>query len=158
MYISKKNMKKITLIVALAIATVSCNSKKETATPQDQTATEQVAATNAALVGTVWKLTEVNNQAITLDKDFPKEPQLTFNPDHSVNGNLGCNGFGASYESKDNALTISQIASTQMACPNLEIEQKFIEVLTNSTSFEIKATTLLLKNEKGEVLATLKAE
>ena len=158
MYISKKNMKKITLIVALAIATVSCNSKKETATPQDQTATEQVAATPTALVGPVWKLTEINNQAITLDKDFPKEPQLTFNPDHSVNGNLGCNGFGASYESKNNTLAINQIVSTQMACPNLEIEQKFIDVLNNSTSFEIKSTTLLLKNEKEEVLAKLQAE
>ncbi len=158
MYISKKNMKKITLIVALAIATVSCNSKKETATSQDQTATEQVAATPTALVGTVWKLTEINNQAITLDKDFPKEPQLTFNPDHSVNGNLGCNGFGASYESKNNTLTINQIVSTQMACPNLEIEQKFIDVLNHSASFEIKSTTLLLKNEKEEVLAKLQAE
>lgn len=148
-------MKKITLIIALAIITVSCNTKKEVVTNNEQV---EAQVSSMALSETVWNLQELNGQVISLDKNFPKQPNLIFTRKNDISGNLGCNNFSSNYQLTDNTITIKQIASTQMACPNLAIEQKFIEVLEQTKHVEIEKDILLLKNKDQEIIAKLKAE
>jgi len=42
-----------------------------------------------------------------------------------------------------------------MACPNLEIEQQFIEVLRKVTSYRIEGNTLTLTSENNEASVQL---
>jgi len=71
-------------------------------------------------------------------------------------GNLGCNGFGANTRfSGTDSLSITDIISTQMACPNLKVEQDFSEALRNTRTFQLDGNMLYLNNEKHTVVAKL---
>ncbi|WP_255493515.1 META domain-containing protein [Myroides sp. WP-1] len=150
-------MKKITLIMAFSIIAVSCSSKKENVAQQKQEQTE-TELSSKDLTSSVWILKELQGQAVELDKNFPAIPKLSFTKENNLTGNLGCNNFNSNYLMDNNALTIQQIASTQMACPNLEIEQNFVEILAKTKSFKIEKDILLLEDQNQEIIAKLKAE
>jgi len=154
-------MKKSIFILALAAATAACNNSGR----QQEEATEEItqADTIEAIVvppdifDKEWKLTGLNGQAIVLDTSFNAEPHLLFDKvNNRVIGNAGCNGFGANLERiGDTGIVISDIAATEMACPNLEIEQQFIEVLRKVTSYRIEGNTLTLTSENNEASVQL---
>lgn len=146
-------MKKIIFIAAFAVAACNRSNTKNTAetAPAEQTA--ESAATE--LLGKEWKLTELNGAVIQLDTTFPKTPFLVFDGESSrVSGNAGCNGIGGGFELEEaGSITISHIAGTQMACPNLEIEQEFLDVLANVKSFHVEGNALTLNNAAKEAIA-----
>ena len=54
-------------------------------------------------------------------------------------------------------MQFSQMISTMMACPDMEVESAFFKMLENTDRFEIKDHTLLLMN-RNQVLAEFKSE
>ncbi len=155
-------MKKSTLIIVLAAATIACNNNEKQNNTQENTAIEQkteTASSSPDLFGKDWKLLELNGKAIVLDTTFPRQPHIIFETKNRVSGNLGCNGFGANLELKqNNEIKVSEIVATEMACPNLEIEQSFLVVLQNATHFLLENNTLTLTNDKKETTARLQAQ
>ncbi|MBN8788951.1 MAG: META domain-containing protein [Terrimonas sp.] len=108
------------------------------------------------LLNKEWKLVELNGSSIVLDPGFREYPHLKLTNLVSTGGNLGCNGFGASVHiSAADSIKISGIIATEMACPNLEVERRFAEALENARTFRIQADTLLLHNDKKELIARL---
>jgi len=155
-------MKRGIFIIALALGAIACNDNSK----QDNNSETVVVGEKAEihpstpeLYGKEWILLELNGKAVLLDTTFPKQPYLIFQQENRVSGNLGCNSFGGNIEvQSNNRIKISEIASTQMACPNLEVEQTFLETLQNAKSFAVEGNTLMLSNDKKETTAKLRAK
>jgi copper homeostasis protein (lipoprotein) len=72
----------------------------------------------------------------------------------SVTGNAACNSFFGSYELKEgNRIHFSGIASTKMACPDLETETEFLNMLGIADNYNIHEDTLILNKAKMAPLA-----
>lgn len=78
-----------------------------------------------------WKLVELEGKAIN-PKEFEREqPHLVFSlADGRVSGNAGCNRINGSMEPRGYKLFFGAIASTRMACPNMELENQFLQALS----------------------------
>ncbi|WP_113662404.1 META domain-containing protein [Pedobacter nanyangensis] len=153
-------MKKSILIITMGIALAACSATKTDEKATDTTATAAQQGQSAIVVDLFdkeWKLKELNGKAIVLDTAFKKEPQMVFQKEgNKLVGNGGCNSFSGSYQLKDaNGITLSEGAATMMACPNLKIEGDFFAALKQVRSYRIENSSLLLDNEKKEVLAKL---
>lgn len=103
-----------------------------------------------------WKLSELNGTAIVLDSTFQQYPHLIFHKENTISGSLGCNRFGGRIEFEaGNTVKISEITATQMAYPNLEVEQGFLDALNNAKSYAVENNVLTLSNDKKESIAKL---
>lgn len=156
-------MKQAFFIIALATTIVSCNNTntkgKSEQTDTTATSSTQQTTANADLFGTEWKLLELNGKTIKLDTTFKKEPVLVFEKGtEKLNGNGGCNGFMGSYKLKENnGIELTLAGATMMACPNLELETQFQDVLKQTKSYHIEGNTLVLDNNSKTSIAKLEA-
>lgn len=110
--------------------------------------------TNNDPTGNAWNLIELEGDAVvegtTIDLTITEE---------SVSGNAGCNSYNGSVELDiDNStMTVGpDVVSTMMACeePIMAQEQKYLDVLTRVTSFEVASDELILKDAEGIAIAT----
>lgn len=64
-------------------------------------------------------------------------PTLKFNTDEGkVNGNAGCNNYSAGYTVTEQFITLGPIMSTKMACPNLQGEDIFTNMLSGTSKLQ----------------------
>ncbi|WP_371397492.1 META domain-containing protein [Fretibacter rubidus] len=84
------------------------------------------------------------------------EQFVGFKSGGEIIGHGGCNRFFGTYEQTGDTLTIGPLASTKMACPHLGAESAFLGALQDARSVEATHLKLLLKNEAGETLLTLR--
>jgi heat shock protein HslJ len=154
---------KQTILTALVLgATLAYACQGTNKTPaQDTSATAAVqpagAETAWKLEGTRWKLKELPGgpQAI------PDSGKVIFmqlvDTSSQVQGFLGCNGFGAKYlATPEGNLQVTNVISTQMACPALDVENAFSKALEATSRYTIEKDMLRL--QKGDsILATFTA-
>ena len=103
--------------------------------------------TNLPLEGTQWKLTEMDGKA---DPAFAAgEDTFNFTLDPSrmmVYGVGACNRLFGPYELEEgNGLDIERLASTMMACPNMDLESRFAKLLEEADKYEIDGDVLTLR-------------
>ena len=112
------------------------------------------AEVNNPLVEKYWKLVELMGEPVAAGESG-KEPFLILKAhENRANGNFGCNTFVGSYElGVENRIKFSQLASTMMMCPNMEIEGKFSEVLKMTDSYYIDGDNLTLNRARMAPLA-----
>ena len=75
-------------------------------------------------------------------------------------GNASCNRFRGGFKLTGESLTIGQLATTMMACPDqvMQQEQAIIRQLEATHSFDVRADgALVLKDTKGGTLVAVKA-
>jgi len=79
-----------------------------------------------------------------------KAPYITFDRiEKRASGNAGCNTFIGSYMLQDgNRIRFSQLASTMMACPEMDIEQEFMKVLETTDNYNYDGTNLVLNRAR----------
>ena len=110
-----------------------------------------------ALAKTHWKLIELNGKRVKQKgkKDF----YIKLNSkDGRFHGYAGCNNFNGNYAMpKSFEISFSNIASTMMACDNMDLESKLMKTLEEVDSYNIKGNILLLKKEKRTTLAKFEA-
>ena len=90
---------------------------------------------SAALPGTSWLVRTIGGTAT-----LPDAPAtMTFAADGTVSGASGCNQFSGGYTVDGDKLTVTQLASTMMACEpeKMAQEQAFTSALTSATSYSI---------------------
>jgi len=111
--------------------------------------------TNYALLEKYWKLAELNGKPVITDSSSGKEPHIIFKEkDSRMIGNGGCNNISGLYTLNHlNRITISKTISTQMACPGLELESQFLNVLQTADNFTIAGDTLALNKARMAPLA-----
>jgi len=145
-------MKKEFLISDFAMTLLFINAWTAVKTSDDGIKTQ-----HDDIIEKYWKLTEVNGEPIT--KETNREPHIILKGvDNRINGTGGCNGFSGYYELKDkNRIAFSNIAITEMACPNMDVEDKMLMVLQTADSYIVKNDTLILNRAKMAPLARFEA-
>lgn len=116
----------------------------------------QAAATLNDLAGE-WIISELNGEAV---KKMDKTPFLAFNIDEKrVHGNAGCNIINGGFSQEEGntaSLKFSQMISTMMACPDMEVESQVLKALDAVRSFKMnqdKSVSLL--DENGNAVLSL---
>jgi len=114
-----------------------------------QTANLEVAQESSSqnLEGTTWKLGSfgLNRMAV------PKDATLILK-DGKYSGHGGCNGVGGNYTLNGEKLSFSAGFSTMMACPELDLEHKYMQALTHVDSYKVKGEVLDLQAQGRSVL------
>lgn len=101
-----------------------------------------------SLAGTTWELERLGIQPAVPERKVT----LMFQTDNQVGGEAGCNSYGAKYSLSGDKITISEIASTMMACMEPEImkqEQQFLTSLEQATNYKQEDNHLVLLNAAG---------
>lgn len=114
---------------------------------------DSTAATPAVpLEGTAWRLVEVDGQPVSAPADSARAPGLTLLADgHKVQGSAGCNRMMGSYQLSGTSLKLGRLATTRMACPAMELEQRYLKALGATTRYEIAGGSLTLFDPDGPV-------
>jgi heat shock protein HslJ len=101
----------------------------------------------------VWTVKEVEGLAIDRDDSKRKTPKLEFEIfQNKISGNDGCNGFHGEFELLNNSIVFGYLASTLMACPDMDMDlgskiKKYIS--GNSVNYKIKNNELFfMKKDK----------
>ncbi|MCB0374223.1 MAG: META domain-containing protein, partial [Muricauda sp.] len=71
-------------------------------------------------------------------------------------GFSGCNRMTGSLFFEKDLLRFSQVASTRMACPNMEKESEFLKALQSSTDYKVENNRLYLSNGSEDNLLIFK--
>ena len=157
-------MKNNIFILSLAICTfLACNS-----TPKDNSADTNATGADTTVVkdpvsaGDItdiqWNLIEITGNAVSGYAAQNKQPYLKFTKDNRVEGTGGCNGMGGSYTiSEGNKISLTEMMSTKMACPDMTLENDFQTTLQQVTNYATDGTTLSLMNAVGTTIAKFEA-
>lgn len=140
---SIKNMMKRTLAyfaICLGFLAISCvgGQKKQIRTG--------VLSASLPLEGTEWKLLEMDGMRKASFRTDSAAFTLSFQSD-SVSRIFGCgacNRFFGAYTAVPDTLWIRVQGRTQMFCPELEDEERFLQVLDSTRSYLINVDTLYL--------------
>lgn len=111
------------------------------------------------IINKYWKLMELRGKKVQHNQKNNREPHMVLKTDgNKVHGSGGCNTFNGSYDLMEgNRITFSKLATTLMACENMETEQEFFKVLEMADNYFISADTLVLNKAKMAPLARFEA-
>ncbi|MDE7069397.1 MAG: META domain-containing protein [Alistipes sp.] len=138
-----KNSIKTAALAALVILTAACCPCRKHAK-----------STNIPLAGTVWQLAQLDGRAFAAEAD---RFTVVFDGKGNLSGEGACNRLMGSYEaSASGDLKIDRMASTRMACPDMETEARFMQLLSEATHYRIDGQMLMLLRD-GELRAVLQA-
>ncbi|MCF1751744.1 copper resistance protein NlpE N-terminal domain-containing protein [Mariniradius sediminis] len=110
--------------------------------------------TDPRIEGKKWVLVELRGKPV-VQKEGSREGFIQFDMEtSSASGNSTCNGFSGGYELKgQNQITFGNIAGTMMACPDMETEQAFYDVLKQTDNYSVADTIMTLNKAKMAPLA-----
>jgi heat shock protein HslJ len=136
-------------IVLAALAGCSAPSEQPSASNADNVATD------ARIEGRRWQLVELNGQAVQPPQGREGAFLELDRTQARVTGNASCNRFFGSYElTAGNRLKFApNLASTMMACPELERERAFLDVLARVDNYAIADGVLSLNRARMAPLA-----
>ena len=135
------NTKILFTAMAGAALLMSCSVTRKSASP--------------AQIAGEWNITAVEGSAVTA-QPFP---YIGFDTKEGrIYGNSGCNRITGSFDfkGKSGKIELGQMASTLMACPNMELEQSVLRALASVTRIEASdAEHLVLCDKKKTPLLQL---
>ena len=111
------------------------------------------AAAKPALTGKKWLLQSIDVEPIALAENQPV-PFIQFEPQGETNlafGNAGCNTFRGPYETGPDSISFGNLASTLMACPEMDLERQFHQALARASRFDLDENRLILFEADTEV-------
>ena len=103
------------------------------------------------LTNTYWRLAEINGKPVERWQDAREMHMLLRSDMPVVRGFGGCNAFTGGYVLDGDAVQFEKVAATLAACPHMDAEREFTEMLGTVTSYRILGETLVLSGEKGRV-------
>lgn len=104
------------------------------------------------LNGTSWELVQIQRKG--KNAVIPKESNITINfTKNRIGGFSGVNNYDGQYKIKNNSILSASVATTLMAGPEekMDIEQSFFDILQSFPKINYNRTSLILRNNKGEV-------
>lgn len=106
----------------------------------------------------IWVLEEMKGTTVSKESFNSKEvPNMEVNINtNRFSGFSGCNRITGSLFYEKDVLRFTQIASTRMACPNMDKENEFLTALQASTSYKVENNRLYLSNPSEENLLIFK--
>lgn len=136
-------------LTLLSLALAACQSHDA----PDTEASGSLLVLPVRLTDFQWNLTELNGQPLNLEGGG-EAPYLIFFPETGrIAGSGGCNRIMGAYNLEGNQLKIGPIASTMMACPNLDQETVFLRTLEAHGKWHFFKHTLHLADNQGTTVA-----
>lgn len=125
----------------------------EESAPMDQTTDE---TTGDGLAGTSWTLSALDGAG---PAEGGRPATLEFNSEGGLAGSTGCNRFFGGYSVDGAALTVGQMGSTRMACPEplMAQEMVFLEILGAAVEYAVDGDTLTVTAADGRTIAFARA-
>lgn len=108
----------------------------------------------------IWVLETINHNPVKAT-DFGKGlPQLEFNlTEKRIFGSTGCNNINTTIDVLGKKIHFGRIASTRMACPNMDFESGYLKKLENKTiPYQIKPGKLYLQVSPDSVFVYKKVD
>lgn len=132
--------------MGLALLVSACSSAPQ----QERQDAPQSTALSGQIVEQRWNLLLVGtDERVSL----PDTPFFQIGRDGSVSGSDGCNRFTGSVELGDNQrIEFSQLASTRMACPNMEDAKRVTDMLDTAYRYLIDHDRLVFFGPDSRVL------
>lgn len=124
-----------------------------------ETEAQAMAAVQAPLLNTYWKLRQMGDGPHVSAFDNQPEAHLVLESGTGrFHGAGGCNRLHGSYSLDGRWLRISAVASTRMACAQgRRMEQLFLSTLPQVSSYAVQGQKLLLSDAGGRVLLRFEA-
>ncbi|MBL1211508.1 copper resistance protein NlpE N-terminal domain-containing protein [Geminocystis sp. GBBB08] len=126
------------------------SGKRITGDLEDKYMLSKVNNQEVTMENTRWELVEIMGKPVIKNETQREAIFITFNKEKNrVNGFSGCNNFMGGIEIKEgNRLKFEQMASTMMACENMEIESTFLQTLQQVDNYGMKDNVLSLNRGK----------
>lgn len=103
-----------------------------------------------------WKLASIEGSSVSPDQDG-RIPTIIFDfATHRVNGNTGCNTYNSTFSLSKNVLDIKPLVTTRMACPNMDAENKFVNLLHGVTDIDLENDMLVLRRDNKTIMTFVK--
>lgn len=101
----------------------------------------------------IWVLEQINGEKIDFAPDMQR-PYMEIHLDKSqVMGNLGCNTFTSDVYFGREQINFSQLMSTKVACPILNLEQRFAKIMSTKTfNYRFEELQLILENKTDSLI------
>ncbi|NTU80524.1 MAG: META domain-containing protein [Chloroflexales bacterium] len=125
--------------------------------PAEPTAEEQAMSKDASdLAGTSWTLSELAGAAPAAGGS---PATIEFDTEGRMAGSSGCNRFFGGYSVEGATLTVGQIGSTMMACPDelMQQEKAFLTTLGQAATYTIAGDTLTITAADGATIVFTRA-
>ena len=108
------------------------------------------------LAGSSWDLIAYNNGTGGFQSTVIDVPVTAlFDEDGTLSGSAGCNSYTGSWETDENSIEIGPLASTAMACAEVDVmdqETRYLAVLEDADTYRVDSTTLEMFDAEGSRL------
>lgn len=133
------------------IRKVSENGKKVAYAASDQNIYKKIR--EEEITEKYWKLIELRTNPVVMDESMNREAHIILKvEDNRLTGTGGCNFLNGSYElGEGNRIKFSEIATTQMACANMAVEDELYKVLEQVDNYTLSADGNYLSLNKGRM-------
>lgn len=99
-----------------------------------------------------WNITSMRRQP-RVEAESLTNATLTINGDSSFEGNTGCNRYSGKFNLKGTGIRFGTVASTKMACSNMDQEAAFLRLLQQTISnYSVTNDSLLLRDVTGNIV------
>lgn len=106
-------------------------------------------STPVPIVGS-WNLFSYNNGKGAIETTSTASVTTAiFSSDNKLTGFGGCNQYSATYSASGQSITISQVASTKMACDLMQQETQYFSLLPTAATYETSGDQLTIFNSAG---------
>jgi heat shock protein HslJ len=121
-------------------------------------AESSAAQTTPVLIGTTWRLTELDGKPAPLGQDGKAATLELAAEGNRATGFAGCNRMTGAYVRNGDSLRLGPFALTRMACENgMELEKQYVDALQRTRTYRQSAERLELLDSSG-TLARLEAQ
>ncbi|MCD8166128.1 MAG: META domain-containing protein, partial [Bacteroides sp.] len=111
-------------------------------------------AAAVSTLGGSWNIVTVRGKSVS--SSMETKPFIEFNvADKRIHGNAGCNVINGGYNQdggQSNSLRFTQVVSTMMACPELDLERQVLDALNEVTYYEFFPSGMLGLYNNGILL------
>lgn len=99
----------------------------------------------------IWVMEEMTGVELKKENLLKGLPMFEFNlSEKRFGGHAGCNQISGGFDLKGNKITFGNLISTKMACPDMTVEQKILQVLNNKKFiYRIENLKLVLESDSG---------
>jgi len=106
---------------------------------------------SSASINGQWKLVSYGPTSSQTPAAADVETSIEFKADGTINGNVGCNGFGGDFKVDGDTITFGSIVSTMMFCegPGGDQETATLTVIQESAKFVLAGDTLTITSADG---------
>jgi heat shock protein HslJ len=112
-----------------------------------------------SLSGGIWLVTGINNGRGAVSSVVAGTlVTANFGEDSRLSGQTGCNSYQTTYTTDDSTIATGPVATTRRACPSAAAatqEQAFLAALAASSTYELDADKLTLRNADGAAQLTM---